>query len=87
MDPVVDWLTDPEAQALFVRGDPDRGEPTGAQDGVSNEKIRAAPRFTAAIHGLSEGACQQTNTIRPPGRSARRKLANASTGSAKNITP
>ena len=36
---------------------------------------------------FSAGVRQQTNTSRPPGFSARRMLANAAGGSAKNITP
>ena len=38
-------------------------------------------------HSLRSGACQASSAMRAPGRSARPMLANAATGSAKNITP
>jgi len=40
-----------------------------------------------SIHSLSKRPCQQTKDSTAPGRRARRTLANAATGSAKNITP
>jgi hypothetical protein len=45
-----------------------------------------APSGTAT-HGFSSRARQQSMTSRPPGFSARRRLAKAAAGSAKNMTP
>src|SRR6185312_11458430 len=38
-------------------------------------------------HSLSSSSCQAIRTMRPPGRSARRRLLNAATLSSKNIAP
>ena len=39
------------------------------------------------IQSLAKTGCQATNTTRPPSAVARRRLANAATGSSKNMTP
>ena len=55
--------------------------------GAGNAMCCAAAITGAIIHGFLSRGCQQTKASRPPGRSARRRFANAATGSAKNITP
>ena len=47
---------------------------------------RAAPAGTMS-HSLTRRSRQQVKAIRPPGLRARPMLANAATGSSKNITP
>ena len=41
----------------------------------------------APSHSFSAKDCQTSSTMRPSGFSARARLANAATGSPKNITP
>src|SRR5215207_5237591 len=60
------------------------GAPGGPRSGARPTWATAAPTATAT-HSLLSGSCQHTNTSRPPGRSAWARLANAVSGSSKNI--
>lgn len=62
-------------------GDPGGGDTNGAG------RDRAQASEGAVTHGFAARSCQQTNAIRPPGRTTACRLANAATGSSKNITP
>jgi len=58
-----------------------------ARAAVPKAQVFGPPGAATSIHGFSMSGRQQANTSRPPVLNARRKLANAATGSPKNITP
>ena len=63
-----------------------------SENGRKLDVLRPPPRLprdrgSATAHSLRSWACQTIITSRPPGRSACRMLANAATGSAKNMVP
>ena len=55
--------------------------------GVGRFRPTASASKSVVSHSLCSNRCHDRNAMRPPGRRLRRTLANASSGSEKNIAP